>query len=192
MADGLPALLYPCHQLYALLAERRGDLPAALAHAEAGMNELERLRGQLMIEHRAEFLEDKAAIYEDAVSVALALDRPFHALMVAERARLPRPDRAPRLSPADRHPRAAPEDTPLVDELLRLRSERDELYRRWAGQASCPWLGGLRRARSSAKCKHRCCRSSAASPSCGASSSCAARITWDRRPSGIRSRNQPR
>ncbi len=133
--NDLPSLLYPCHHLYSLLAERHGDLAAALANAEAGMQELERLRGQLMIEHRAEFLEDKSAIYEDAIAMALALERPVQALMYAERAR----SRALvemldyRLQIGIRA--ATSEDVPLVDELLRLRSERDALYRRWAGQS---------------------------------------------------------
>jgi CHAT domain-containing protein len=140
-AEGLPSLLYPCRHLYALLAERRGDLAAALAYAEAGMDELERLRGQLMIEHRAEFLEDKAAVYEDGIALALALDRPLQALMYAERAR----SRALiemldyRLQLGIRA--VTPEDAPLVDELLRLRGERDALYRRWAGQREVPARG---------------------------------------------------
>lgn len=133
-ADDLPSLLYPCHHLYAALAERRGDLEGALVHAEAGMSELERLRGQLMIEHRVEFLEDKSSVYEDAIALALAVERPVQALMHAERAR----SRALiemldyRLEIGVRA--ATPEDRPVVDELVRLRGERDALYRRWAGQ----------------------------------------------------------
>jgi CHAT domain-containing protein/tetratricopeptide (TPR) repeat protein len=134
-SDDLPSLLYPCHHLRSFLAERRGDKAAALREAEAGMNELERVRGQLMIEHRAEFLEDKAAVYEDGISLALALHHPVQALMYAERAR----SRAlielldHRLQIGIRA--ATPEDGPLADELLRLRAERDALYRRWLGES---------------------------------------------------------
>lgn len=135
LADDLPSLLFPCHQLYSLLAERRGDCSDALAHAEAGMNQIERLRGQFMIEHRSEFLEDKSAIYEDAIALALALDRPVEALLVAERAR----SRALidmldlRIQVGVRA--ASSEDTPLVDELQRLRGERDALHLRWISQS---------------------------------------------------------
>ncbi len=134
-SDDLPSLLYACHQLRAALAERQGDLQAALTLAEAAMNEIERLRGQLMIEHRVEFLEDKGAVYEDAVALALELDRPLQALFFAERAR----SRAlielldHRLQIGIRA--ATPEDAPLVDELLCLRSERDALYRHWMTQS---------------------------------------------------------
>jgi tetratricopeptide (TPR) repeat protein len=129
----LPSLLYPAHHLLALLAERAGELGAALAHAEQAMAQLERLRRQLMIEHRAEFLEDKGAVYEDAAHLALELGRPQAALAVAERAR----SRA-LVELLDYHLRIgiqerAPEDAPLVAELLRLREERDTLYRRWVG-----------------------------------------------------------
>lgn len=134
VANDLPALLYPCHHLYSALAERRGDLAAALDHAERAMTQLERLRGQLMIEHRAEFLEDKGAVYEDAVSLALALDRPGQALMYAERAR----SRALvelldyRLQMGVQA--ASPEDAGLTAELIRLKDARDALYRSWTGQ----------------------------------------------------------
>ncbi|MCU0508270.1 MAG: CHAT domain-containing protein [Anaerolineae bacterium] len=129
----LPSLLYPAEHLLARLAERRGDQEAALAHAEQAMDQLGRLRRQLMIEHRAEFLEDKSEVYEDAAHLALELGRPRHALGIAERARsralVEMLDFRLRIGIHER----APEDAPLVAELMALRVERDALYRKWIG-----------------------------------------------------------
>jgi tetratricopeptide (TPR) repeat protein len=130
-AADLPSLLYPANHLLALLAERRGERDEALSYAERAMAQLERLRRQLMIEYRAEFLEDKAAVYEDAAHLAFELGRPEVALRVAERARsralLELLDYRVGIGIRER----ALEDGPLVAELVRLREERDALYRKW-------------------------------------------------------------
>ncbi len=132
-AADLPSLLYPAYHLLSLLAERRGDGAEALEYAEQAMTQLERLRRQLMIEHRAEFLEDKGAVYEDAAHLALELGRPDLALAVAERARsralVELLDYRLRIGIQER----AAADAPLVAELVRLREERDALYRKWLG-----------------------------------------------------------
>lgn len=133
-ASDLPTLLLPCHELRAKLVERAGDLAGALRHLEAAMNELERLRSGLMIEHRVDFIEDKAAIYEDGMALALELNWPARALGYAERTR----SRSLiemldfRMQAGLRATTAA--DVPLVDELVRLRNERDEIYRRWVAE----------------------------------------------------------
>jgi CHAT domain-containing protein/tetratricopeptide (TPR) repeat protein len=132
-AHHLPTLIYPAHQLAGELAIRQGLPEQGLASLETAIDNLEQLCGRLMVEYRAGFLEDKERLYEDAVDLSLQLTRPVHGLMLAERAK----SRA-LLDLLAHHldlglsPRS-PADQPLVDELLRLRQERDHLYRRWEG-----------------------------------------------------------
>lgn len=129
----LPRFAYRGHQLMAALASAENDLQAALDECDRAILELERLRGRLMIEFRAGFLEDKEAIYEDAVDFCLALDRPRLGLEYAERAksRALLDMLAQRL---DLSVQARDEtDRPLVEDLVRLRARHDQVYRRWEG-----------------------------------------------------------
>jgi CHAT domain-containing protein/predicted negative regulator of RcsB-dependent stress response len=127
----IPSLVYQCCHLLGSLAQAQGDLQEALAEYDQAIQELERLRGRLMVEFRAGFLEDKQVVYEDAVALCLNLDQPFRGLEYAERAKSRalidllayRLDLSVQARDA--------EDSHLVDELTRLRSERDRLYRRW-------------------------------------------------------------
>ena len=87
-----------------------------------------------MIEHRADFLEDKQAVYEDAVAVCLDLGSPGQGLAYAERAKVARAllellDYRLNIGIQARHPT----DKPIVAELAHLRAERDLMYRRWEG-----------------------------------------------------------
>ena len=129
----IPSLIYPCRHLLGNLAEARGDLPAAAAAYDAAIQEVERLRGRLMVEFRADFLEDKQEVYEDMVRLTLELGQPARSLTYAERAK----SRslldllAYRLDLSLR-PRSTA-DARLIDELMGLRAERDRLYRRWEG-----------------------------------------------------------
>ncbi|MEZ4868687.1 MAG: CHAT domain-containing tetratricopeptide repeat protein [Caldilineaceae bacterium] len=127
----LPALEYQIHHLLGTLATQTGATAQALAEYEQAIEELEHLRGQMMIEFRAAFLEDKEGIYEDMVELCLTLDRPLTGLAYAERAKsrallellASRVD----VSLRARHE----EDLPLVEEIGQLRAERDRLSRRW-------------------------------------------------------------
>ena len=126
----LPTLRYQAHALLGQVAEAEGEIGAALAQVDQALAQLEQLRGRLMIEYRADFLEDKASVYTAAVRLALAQDRPAQALAYAERAR----SQALRDLLAQRldlriQPRSA-DDQPLVDALGVLQQERDLLYRR--------------------------------------------------------------
>ncbi len=129
----LPTLTYQCYHLSGTLAQQMGDPQAALAALTEAIDQLERLRSRLMVEHRADFLEDKQGVYEDAVALCLEMGQVWQGLELAERAK----SRAlldllvGRLDISLRARR--PADQPLVDELLRLRAERDRLYRRWQG-----------------------------------------------------------
>jgi len=127
----IPSLAYQCRHLLGALAQARGNLQEALVEYDQAIQALERLRGRLMVEFRADFLEDKQVIYEDVVALCLDLDQPVRGLEYAERAKSRalldllayRLD----LSIQARDPR----DGPLIEELTHLRAERDRLYRRW-------------------------------------------------------------
>jgi CHAT domain-containing protein len=114
-----------------ILAHAQGDQRDALVEYDRAIRELERLRGRLMVEFRADFLEDKQVIYEDVVALCLDMEQPIQGLEYAERAksRALLDLLAYRLdvSIQAREPR----DGPLVEELLHLKAERDRLYRRW-------------------------------------------------------------
>lgn len=133
-AQDVPAITYQAHHLAATLARGEGDLPAALAGYECAIRELERLRGQLMVEYRVDFVADKQAVYQDMVTACLDAGDPARALDTAERCK----SRAALDLVAyhlDIGIRARSEaDRPLVDELVRLRARRDRLYRRWEGR----------------------------------------------------------
>ena len=92
---------------------------------------LESLRGRIMVEYRAGFLEDKGALYEDIIDLCLNQGLCERGLQYAERAksRAMLDLLAYRLN-LEIRPRA-PADVPLIERLVALRSERDRLYRRW-------------------------------------------------------------
>jgi hypothetical protein len=95
-----------------------------------------------MVEFRIAFLEDKAAVYEDAVGVCLDTGQAQRGLEFAERgkSRALLDLLAYRL---DLGLRARTEgDAPLVARLERLRAERDRLYRRWETGEEMPVRGG--------------------------------------------------
>ena len=129
----LPTLAYQIYYLLGTVARQQGDLPLARRHYDEARRQLEQLRGRLMIEFRADFLEDKQIVYEDLVEVCLELDEAEAGLHYAERAK----SRALLELLAfrlDLSLEARTEaDKPLVAELVQLREERDRLYRHWEG-----------------------------------------------------------
>lgn len=129
----IPALTYQCHHLLGMIANQQGDSVQALADYDAAIEVLEHLRGRLMLEFRAAFVEDKQIVYEDAVLLCMEADRPAQALGYAERAksRALLDLLAHRLDL--RVEARSPVDQPLLDELTQLRSQRDQLYRQWEG-----------------------------------------------------------
>lgn len=128
--EGLPSLTYQAYHLLGSIDRRQGNLEAALAAYTCAVDDLERLRSRLMVEHRVDFLEDKEEVYEDAVDLCLALGRADQGLSLAERAksRALQDLVAGRLDISLRA--RSPEDEPLVAELIRLRNEYDRLHRR--------------------------------------------------------------
>ena len=127
----LPTVAYHGHRLFGALAVARGNFQEALAEYDQTIEALERLRGKLMVEFRVGFLEDKEEVYQDAVRLCIDLDLPARALEYAERAK----SRALLDLLAQRinlNIQARDDaDRVLVDELMRLRMKRDQLYRSW-------------------------------------------------------------
>jgi CHAT domain-containing protein/tetratricopeptide (TPR) repeat protein len=128
---GIPSQVYQCHHLLGALAEEQGKWQDALAAYDRAIRELERLCGRMMVEFRADYLEDKVVVYEDVVALCLDLDRPSLGLEYAERAksRALLDLLAYRLDLSIQARDVA--DKTLAAELTHLRNERDRLYRRW-------------------------------------------------------------
>jgi len=130
-ARHIPILTYQARHLLGSLAVAHDCAHEAFDNYDRAIQELEQLRGRLMVEFRVGFLEDKAVIYEDAVELCLETRQPLRGLEYAERAK----SRALLDLLAQRLDLSiqarAETDRPLVAELLRLRAERDRLYRRW-------------------------------------------------------------
>jgi CHAT domain-containing protein len=141
-SQNIPALAYQGRHLLGGLAEAQGNLQDALVEYDQSIEELEQLRGRLMVEFRADFLEDKQVVYEDIVSLYLDMDQPRQGLEYAERAK----SRALldllsyRLDLGIQAKGEA--DRPLVEELTRMRTERDRLYRRWESNQDPRGRGG--------------------------------------------------
>ncbi|MBN1890499.1 MAG: CHAT domain-containing protein, partial [Thermoflexales bacterium] len=84
---GLSALAYRAHHVMGRAVEAQDQAGPAFAHYLAAVEAIERLESDLWVdEFRATFLEDKMAVYEDAVRLALALDQPEQAFELAGRA----------------------------------------------------------------------------------------------------------
>jgi CHAT domain-containing protein len=130
----LPSLTYQAYQLLGRRAEAEADVCLALSQYDHAVSELERMRGWLMVEHRANFLEDKQALYEDAVRLSLSLGQPDQGLLYAERAKSRALLDLLAFRLDLRIQARRPEDQLLVEELTALRTQRDYLYRRWAGE----------------------------------------------------------
>lgn len=126
----LPQLGYQANHLQGRLAVSSGAAEDAVQAYSQAIESLERLCGRLMIEHRADYLEDKDTIYGDMVLLCLDLNRPAQGLQYAERAK----SRALLDLLAYRMDLSicarSPQDSAIVAELSQLRAERDRLCRR--------------------------------------------------------------
>lgn len=133
-AMDIASLIFQAYHLLGHAATGQGRPAEALESYDLAVEHLERLRGRLMVEFRADFLEDKTAVYEDTVLLCVALDRPQRGLEYVERAksRALVDMLAYRLDVGIEA--RTPEDQPRVEELLRLRAQRDLMVRRWQGQ----------------------------------------------------------
>ncbi len=126
----IPILGYRAHALLGQAAEKRVDLPTARVHYDAAIDNMEQLRGRLMVEFRADFLADKVGLYAAAMRLCLGQGEiaAAHAYGDRARARSLQDLLALRLD-LGIHARSS-SDQPLVDELNHLRQARDLVYRR--------------------------------------------------------------
>lgn len=133
--NDIPTLAYQSHYLLGDLCRQRAEMSQAQAAYDRAIQELERLRSNMMVEFRADFLADKQTVYEDMVDLCLAQQAPDTGFAYAERAKsralldllAHRVDL--RLHPKDER------DQQAIAQLLHLRQERDRLYRRWESQS---------------------------------------------------------
>ncbi len=127
----IPIARYQSHALLGTLAAAQGDVETAQKEYELAIQEVEQLRGRLMVEFRVSFLEGKESLYEEMVGLCIERDQPLLGLEYAERAksRALLDLLAYRLDLTIQAKDA--KDEPLVDELALLRAERNHHYRRW-------------------------------------------------------------
>jgi CHAT domain-containing protein len=131
----IPTVRYQVHSLLGALADAQGDVEVARMEYDLAIHEVEQLRGRLMVEFRVSFLEGKENLYEEMVRLCIDQDQPFLGLEYAERAKSRalldllayRLDLTIQAKDAN--------DELLVEELTRLREERDRLYRHWESEA---------------------------------------------------------
>ncbi len=131
----LPTISYAGHHLLGRISQELGDMDRALMEYEQAIEDLELVRGRMMVEYRSGYLEEKGVLYEDLVALCVERDQPRLGLSYAERAK----SRALLDLLAHRldlslHARV-PADQQLVDELKSLQARRDRLYRRMESQA---------------------------------------------------------
>ncbi|MEZ4726380.1 MAG: CHAT domain-containing tetratricopeptide repeat protein [Caldilineaceae bacterium] len=139
--NDIPTLAYQGHYLLGDLCKQMDDIERAQVAYGRAIQELERLRGNLMVEFRADFLADKQTVYEDMVDLCLARQAPAEGFTYAERAKsralldllAHRVDL--RIQAKDAR------DERDVAQLMHLRQERDRLYRRWEGRANLHFRG---------------------------------------------------
>ena len=130
----IPTVRYESHSLLGALAAAQGEVETAQKEYELAIQEVEQLRGRLMVEFRVSFLEGKESLYEEMVRLCIDQDRPLIGLEYAERAK----SRALLDLLAYRLDLTIqardPKDEPLVKELTTLKAERDHHYRRWESE----------------------------------------------------------
>lgn len=127
----IPTVRYQARSLLSALAKSHGDTQTAQRELEWAIQEVEQLRGRLMVEFRVSFLEDKESLYQDMVEICINQGEPLRGLEYTERAksRVLLDLLAYRLDLTIQARNT--EDQPIVEQLTRLRAERDQLYRRW-------------------------------------------------------------
>ncbi|GAB4579218.1 MAG: CHAT domain-containing protein [Anaerolineales bacterium] len=118
-------LLYPCYHLLGKIHRERNKLDKAFACFDQAILAIEQLRGNIMLEYRADFVADKQNVYEDMVALCVAGNMPHKGLQYAERAKsralLEMLSYRPDMSIQAR----TPQDTALVEELIALREQRE-------------------------------------------------------------------
>ena len=80
-------LKYRCDYLLGQIAEHHGDLEAAAYYYDRAVKGIDDVQGHLVMDERSSFLEDKGAIYQRAVILALKRGNTDRALVYVEKAK---------------------------------------------------------------------------------------------------------
>ncbi|MEZ4661069.1 MAG: CHAT domain-containing tetratricopeptide repeat protein [Caldilineaceae bacterium] len=129
--EDIPWQRFQCHQLLAMLARVHNRPNSAVKEYDKAIGQLERLRGRLMIEFRADFLEDKQRVYEEMVGLLLEQERLSQALSYVERVKSRGlVDMLAYRLDLRLQPRSV-NDQALMHELQQLRNQRNHLVRDW-------------------------------------------------------------
>lgn len=80
-------LLYGCDDFLGQLAEQRGDLEEAARCYDRAVRGIDEVQSRLIMDERASFMEDKGAIYQRAILLALARGQQDQALIYVEKAK---------------------------------------------------------------------------------------------------------
>ncbi|HYT35196.1 MAG TPA: CHAT domain-containing tetratricopeptide repeat protein [Ktedonobacteraceae bacterium] len=80
-------LKYLCYDLLGHLAERSGNLDAAASYYDLAIQGIDEVQSRLVLDERTSFLEDKAAIYQRAMLLALHRGNIAMALVYVEKAK---------------------------------------------------------------------------------------------------------
>ncbi|MBV7335314.1 CHAT domain-containing protein [Chloroflexi bacterium TSY] len=125
-------LAYQINHLRSRLALSEKNYRLALDEYKRAIDDIEMLRGRVMIEFSAGFLEDKQLIYEEVVQLCLEkLDDVKLSWHFAERAKSRALIDLLAYRMDLRIQSRSSEDDALVQEVTELRAERNRLYRRW-------------------------------------------------------------
>ncbi len=127
----MPELTHQAHYALAQVHTKRGEIQWALTAFEQAIDELEQLRGNLMVEFRADFVQDKTVIYEEAAKLCLDAGLTRRALAFAERAKSRTLIDMVSAQLDLNLPLGSTEKQPLLDEFANLRTERDRAYQHW-------------------------------------------------------------
>ncbi len=79
--------MYESHHILGKLSWRKKTLPEAQGHYYQAVEALQRLRGNVMVEHRAGFLMEKVRVYEEIVGLDVELGQVEQALIYTEQAK---------------------------------------------------------------------------------------------------------
>lgn len=85
--QGLLELKYRCHYLLGQVAERSGDLEAAAHSYHRAVQGIDEVQSRLVLDERTSFLQDKEAIYQRAVILALRRGSGDQALIYIEKSK---------------------------------------------------------------------------------------------------------
>ncbi len=137
-----PRVRYQVFHLQGHLAKLRGENAHALADLSRAVKELENLRGNAMVEHRVNFVEDKQVVYEEIVNLWIVQGEVEKGLEYVERAKSRTlVELVKARARADFETYRALDD-PLVEMLQNLRATREQKLRSVLAMLEAPETEG--------------------------------------------------